>query len=94
MTDWSVRLATGHPLTSHTARTESYLATILIFFFFFSPGHIHTTASAFFHFAEYVQKYATEEALTKSTENGNASSSDESSMSDFSDDDETRDMEM
>ena len=44
---------------------------------------------------EYVQKYATEEALTKSTaENGNGSSSDESSMSDFSDDDETRDMEM
>lgn len=42
---------------------------------------------------EYVQKYATEEALTKSTENGNASSSDESSMSDFSDD-ETRDMEI
>lgn len=41
---------------------------------------------------EYVQKYATEEALTK-TENGNASSSDESSMSDFSDD-ETRDMEI
>lgn len=42
---------------------------------------------------EYVQKYATEEALTKSTENGNGSSSDESSMSDFSDD-ETRDMEI
>lgn len=43
--------------------------------------------------SEYVKKYATEEALKEQTENGEDPSSEESSMSDFSDD-ETKDMEL
>ena len=43
-------------------------------------------------FAEYIQKYATEEAL-KEQEEGTGDSSSESSMSDFSED-EAQDMEL
>jgi len=42
---------------------------------------------------EYVKKYATEEALKEQTENGGQSDSEESSMSEFSED-ETKDMEL
>ena len=43
-------------------------------------------------FSEYIQKYATEEALKEQEEHGGDSSS-ESSMSDFSED-EAQDMEL
>lgn len=45
-----------------------------------------------FHVSEYIQKYATEEAL-KEQEEGAGDSSSESSMSDFSED-EAQDMEL
>ncbi|KAK7814098.1 hypothetical protein U0070_020957 [Myodes glareolus] len=48
--------------------------------------------SCLFMFSEYIQKYATEEAL-KEQEEGTGDSSSESSMSDFSED-EAQDMEL
>ena len=54
--------------------------------------HLGVTAFTLPLFAEYIQKYATEEAL-KEQEEGTGDSSSESSMSDFSED-EAQDMEL
>lgn len=56
--------------------------------------HVNSTLPVclFFFFPEYIQRYATEEAL-KEQEEGGGDSSSESSMSDFSED-EAQDMEL
>lgn len=56
------------------------------------PVNSTLPVSFFFFFPEYIQRYATEEAL-KEQEEGGGDSSSESSMSDFSED-EAQDMEL
>lgn len=68
-------------------------ASIMSSFFFFNPFQLLLSDSALlFSSTEYIQKYATEEAL-KEQEEGAGDSSSESSMSDFSED-EAQDMEL
>lgn len=54
--------------------------------------HFAFVSFSIFFFPEYIQRYATEEAL-KEQEEGGGDSSSESSMSDFSED-EAQDMEL